>query len=1233
MIKKLYYFFGVMSLFIISIFVLSTKAIAQTTISSQADWNNLCSSSSVSGSYILGSDITVSDKNFIKNFSGTFNGNNKTITFNCNYATEYQNFGIFESVDGSGVTTIKNLKVVYNQNVSATGYFGGICAYVSTSLNIENCHVTFNNYYSSDKSLGGLVGYSSANTLTINKSSVNSNYNLTGETTGGFVGFAKNVNVIGSKATLYSLSSRGSYIGGIIGASSSENSILHKNYVNISYRMTYLSNSDNFGGGLLAGEYHGSASANYVYSKSLGDYLDNMYLLVGYSYQSTMKIYNNICITGSNISTTSKKIYRPTFLVQELGNYVRVSQSSLIYQITSIITVADQNTGYRYYNTTYFSGYVYAFLNYAINVGCGGTTYSGSGERYFKESTSEIAFDDTIGQSAYDKYVIHPVYFYHNSPNDQTTDVYAYVDGTQLIIPSSLSDNYYNFNGWAPYNSQTPISGVIKVTSSETYYALWNPKSKTITYKNDTATLESQTIWYNKEFTITDTIPTKENSIFLYWEIVIGENKYTYTKGNKVPVSVVNLMYEKSISTISAIFDTNSKNITVDLNGGSLNTSYNTTLLKNNSFYVTHNAPTKDDYRFTNWSVYDGETLYKYLNKDDVLSEDEVNELILSSNEITFKANYESANTLIPIIDLDGGEFSTPYNPKLNKNTSFTITSQTPTKSGNSFDYWTIYMGETIYKTLYKGQSLTATEVNELISSGNQITFKANYEKTSNIVSRSVKYDFDGGDMGDVSYNTWFYRNNEYTLPLSGPIKEGYEFKEWVLYINDIPSKVFSCGDVINKDTVISYVESGNSYKFKATYNTLSAHKDIIVDYDSGNELIYDPVLIWNEDFYIPNIVPTKDNYTFKNWELYVGDEKLFNLYNYQFLDKNYVNTLISLDDDIKIKAIYEENDNKFYIRFSSEYYMSSINISSFDFDICYGTNCYLPEINMDDYYHAFSYYYYTIDGVKYYAFEHDLLQWIKLEKLVDDGIRYLEIYVEYQYITQYETIYSFDSDENIFNIENPDMVIVYRRFANNVYTRGYSLKEGTVLNYYSDGFYTMEISTTTINSQIIVNGVKLSTSNGKFFITLNYGDNEIITNCDMVIVAAGINVIPTNVDIICQYDTVNPQNATKIRFIAQIAAVEDVSAIKSITFSMGVNGANIKEFEVTKLYKSISSLYGKGEAKIGTYYAIYTITDIEDAIKNNTSMTDIMVKVELENSNTLMSYHYSFRLGSSGEE
>ncbi len=193
--------------------------------------------------YTLGNDIDMTklDQNLYPaqsigksgiNFSGSFNGNNYTITIG-NVNSTYN--GLFGFVISSNSNTIQNVNLVYKNSISIStnnNYIGGFIGFMENFI-LTNCNVRFENNVTIDGFYSG--GFCGGNLGTIN----NCNFVILGTTSingnqiGGFIGTnfgsTNNCVAIFGPTTTISSTQTSNRIGGLCG-NIGKNSVIYNSH-------------------------------------------------------------------------------------------------------------------------------------------------------------------------------------------------------------------------------------------------------------------------------------------------------------------------------------------------------------------------------------------------------------------------------------------------------------------------------------------------------------------------------------------------------------------------------------------------------------------------------------------------------------------------------------------------------------------------------------------------------------------------------------------------------------------------------------------------------------------------------------------------------------------------------------------------------------------------------------------------------------------------------------------
>lgn len=117
----------------------------------------------------------------------------------------------------------------------------------------------------------------------------------------------------------------------------------------------------------------------------------------------------------------------------------------------------------------------------------------------------------------------------------------------------------------------------------------------------------------------------------------------------------------------------------------------------------------------------------------------------------------------------------------------------------------------------------------------------------------------------------------------------------------------------------------------------------------------------------------------------------------------------------------------------------------------------------------------------------------------------------------------------------------------------------------------------------------------------------------------------------LAQYDTATHADATKIRFIAVLDNITDVTTIDTVKFTLTYNETE-KTFACTKLYSAVTSLNNDNcAAKTNRYFAVYTLAgdNIAAAISANAVLSNLKVTITFTDGTTsVVAAHADIELG-----
>lgn len=256
--------------------------------------------------------------------------------------------------------------------------------------------------------------------------------------------------------------------------------------------------------------------------------------------------------------------------------------------------------------------------------------------------------------------------------------------------------------------------------------------------------------------------------------------------------------------------------------------------------------PTKESYLFNGWYTEDGKLLTFPCKLNDI-------------ND--FYAKWIDENTDYVIVTFDTGESVASY--KVQRN-SMIVQPNSPYRLGYEFVEWRLDGKKYDFST-----SIT-----------DNITLKAEWKEK---VEKYYVVSFDVNGSDDYIISQMILEGEKALVPIA-PEKEGYQFTGW-----ELDGKKYDFDSVVNKDI-----------ELKAKWDKIdeSAKKHIVsFNLNGGNGDIKTQSILDGGVVSVPEVVPTKDGYTFGGW-----------YYNNELYDFNSVVT-----SEITLEAKWYSNENIYY--------------------------------------------------------------------------------------------------------------------------------------------------------------------------------------------------------------------------------------------------------------------------------------------------------------------------------
>ena len=329
---------------------------------------------------------------------------------------------------------------------------------------------------------------------------------------------------------------------------------------------------------------------------------------------------------------------------------------------------------------------------------------------------------------------IYNVEFYHNDSLVKTLQVEYNSLINQAEVPEVTKEGY-TFTFWSLQNESEGYDFTTRVTKNIKLYSNFVKQRKAVIFNDENRITEVTVDWGDTVNPITD--KGKTGYTFSHWSLNVGGTAFDFSTPILEP------------TTLYAIYNINTYNITYNLDGGEVTGNPSTYTVETEDF--TLNNPSKAGYNFIGWTGSNGNTPSTNVTVEKG-----------TINDLTYTANYEVIEYTITYT-LNGGTVT--ENPSIYTVETDTFTLNNPSKTGYTFTGWTGSNGETPEETVSIPKG----------STGNR-----SYEAHYNINKYTVKYMNEGLEYSSEEVN---YHDTA-TKPSTDPSKEGYEFKHWSLEEN-----------------------------------------------------------------------------------------------------------------------------------------------------------------------------------------------------------------------------------------------------------------------------------------------------------------------------------------------------------------------------------------------------------------------------------------------------------------
>ena len=439
-------------------------------------------------------------------------------------------------------------------------------------------------------------------------------------------------------------------------------------------------------------------------------------------------------------------------------------------------------------------------------------------------------------------------------PGGLSSNGYSVNDGIRPALYLDLSSPSYSYAGILCTDGTMNELGYTEQSGNVSTYSI------TYDANGGSGAPAAQTKTAGTDLMLSNTIPSKTGYTFVGWGMCSSDETSTFSAGETYN-------YDSDV-TLYAIWK-KTINLRYNGNGGSgIPATESVTLYNDESSYtftINDTVPTRSGYTFIGWGTSSSTALY---TGGDLITLSENTSLYAvwdSSSASSYKITYHA----------NGGS-DAPASQTKTKGTSITLRTETPTRTGYTFEGWGT------------GNSATSPSYSAggTYSQDASIILYAIWKKTI-----TINYQANGGTNAPSCQSVAIYNSAtecDITIPESLPVRDGYTFMGWGRYSSSSSSDY----------------SPGNTYTFNSSMTLYAIWiKYVALRYDanggSGTPIGYNGIC-YNEEtshtFTIGKETPTRNGYTFLGW----STSQTAATASYQGGDK------ITISSDTTLYAVWE---------------------------------------------------------------------------------------------------------------------------------------------------------------------------------------------------------------------------------------------------------------------------------------------------------------------------------------
>ena len=388
----------------------------------------------------------------------------------------------------------------------------------------------------------------------------------------------------------------------------------------------------------------------------------------------------------------------------------------------------------------------------------------------------------------------------------------------------------YDFAGWGLRSNSTSASyfagGKYNVNIPRTLYAVWSPKTYTVSYKANggIGAPDSQTKYYGQALTLSMVTPIRDGYTFNGWA-TSATGSAVYSPGESYTANASRTLYATWSKVIARY------TISYNANGGT-GAPASQTKIAGRSLTLSSTIPTRSGYTFMGWGLSSSSTVASYA-AGSVYSTDANTTLyaVWSRNPSTYTISYHA----------NGGTGAPSSQTKI-EDVTLTLSNNRPTRSGYTFLGWST-SGTASYATYSAGGSYTANA---------NATLYAVWSKNTSYYT--VSYNANGGTGAPFSQTKT--ENVTLTLSSTRPVRSGYTFLGWSTSSSAASPSYYPGGSYTANESRTLYAV----WERDVSYYTVSYYGN------GGSGAPASQTKVENVTLTLSSTSPYRSGYTFAGW-------------------------------------------------------------------------------------------------------------------------------------------------------------------------------------------------------------------------------------------------------------------------------------------------------------------------------------------------------------------------------